>query len=144
MWLVSGNPFDVTGARACGMKAAWVDRQGNGWQDSLGGDKWKPSVVLKGLDELPKVLEVWTAKQIMSTSPSTCTRHLPCEDPHTSPPPASCWYCWVLSVCLHVCLGSLTFRRSGLSEWVSDLVMSSTQVALRRAVHRSIKDQGHR
>ncbi|KAK8243566.1 haloacid dehalogenase, type II [Phyllosticta capitalensis] len=57
VWLVSGNPFDVTGARACGMKAAWVDRQGNGWQDSLGGDKWKPSVVLKGLDELPKVLE---------------------------------------------------------------------------------------
>lgn len=31
MWLVSGNPFDVLGARALGMQAVWVGRLGNGW-----------------------------------------------------------------------------------------------------------------
>ena len=36
VWLVSGNPFDVVGARAIGLNAAWVDRAGNGWQDRLG------------------------------------------------------------------------------------------------------------
>ena len=35
MWLISGNPFDVVGARAAGMQAAWVDRAGNGWSDQL-------------------------------------------------------------------------------------------------------------
>ncbi|KAL9609578.1 MAG: hypothetical protein Q9167_005671 [Letrouitia subvulpina] len=35
MWLVSGNPFDVVGANAVGMRTAWVDRLGNGWCDSL-------------------------------------------------------------------------------------------------------------
>ena len=33
IWLVSGNPFDVVGARAMGMKACWVDREGKGWVD---------------------------------------------------------------------------------------------------------------
>ena len=28
IWLVTSNPFDVVGARAAGMKAAWVDREG--------------------------------------------------------------------------------------------------------------------
>ena len=49
LWLVSGNPFDICGARSVGMQAAWVDRAGNGWQDKLG---WKPTVVVKGLEEL--------------------------------------------------------------------------------------------
>ncbi|KAA6408908.1 MAG: haloacid type II [Lasallia pustulata] len=45
MWLVSGNPFDVVGARAVGMQAAWVDRGGEGWTDTLvegeeGGRRW--------------------------------------------------------------------------------------------------------
>ncbi|KAI0319704.1 haloacid dehalogenase [Amylostereum chailletii] len=35
VWLVSGNPFDVTGARESGMNAIWVDRAGNGWHDRL-------------------------------------------------------------------------------------------------------------
>jgi 2-haloacid dehalogenase len=30
VWLVSGNPFDVVGARMVGMQAAWVDRAGKG------------------------------------------------------------------------------------------------------------------
>jgi len=36
LWLVSGNPFDVTGARHSGMNAIWVDRAGNGWVDRFG------------------------------------------------------------------------------------------------------------
>jgi 2-haloacid dehalogenase len=49
LWLVSSNPFDVVGARAVGMQAAWVDRTGNGWQDKLAGS---PTVVCKGIDEV--------------------------------------------------------------------------------------------
>lgn len=53
MWLVSGNPFDVVGARAVGMKAAWVDRQGNGWTDQLvQGEAGRPTVILRSLEEL--------------------------------------------------------------------------------------------
>lgn len=53
MWLVSGNPFDVVGARAVGMKAAWVDRAGNGWQDSLiPGELGRPTVIVKSLEEV--------------------------------------------------------------------------------------------
>ncbi|TFY63881.1 hypothetical protein EVJ58_g2989 [Rhodofomes roseus] len=35
VWLVSGNPFDVTGARAAGLGAIWVDRAGGGWKDQI-------------------------------------------------------------------------------------------------------------
>jgi len=35
VWLVSGNPFDVTGARAAGLGAIWIDRAGKGWTDQL-------------------------------------------------------------------------------------------------------------
>ncbi|KAI9708440.1 MAG: hypothetical protein M1820_003900 [Bogoriella megaspora] len=53
VWLVSGNPFDVVGARAVGMQAAWVDRAGNGWQDELvDDDKGRPTAIVKGLDEV--------------------------------------------------------------------------------------------
>jgi 2-haloacid dehalogenase len=52
IWLVTSNPFDVVGARAAGLKAAWVDREGKGWLDALvpeeGGG---PSVVVRGLGE---------------------------------------------------------------------------------------------
>lgn len=34
--LVSGNPFDIVGARAAGLRAVWVDRAGVGWADGLG------------------------------------------------------------------------------------------------------------
>ncbi|KFY10063.1 hypothetical protein V492_05219 [Pseudogymnoascus sp. VKM F-4246] len=53
IWLVSSNPFDIVGARAAGLKAAWVDRAGLGWIDGLGdlvGGKG-PTVVVKGVDE---------------------------------------------------------------------------------------------
>ena len=52
IWLVSSNPFDIVGARAAGMKAAWIDREGNGWFDALvPGEGGGPSVVVKGLME---------------------------------------------------------------------------------------------
>ncbi|KAI0918234.1 hypothetical protein AcV7_007034 [Taiwanofungus camphoratus] len=35
VWLVSGNPFDVTGARAAGLGAIWVDRARTGWKDQI-------------------------------------------------------------------------------------------------------------
>jgi 2-haloacid dehalogenase len=54
IWLVSGNPFDVVGARACGLQAAWVDRVGAGWQDRLGQG---PTVVVKSLEEVADVVE---------------------------------------------------------------------------------------
>ena len=51
IWLVSGNPFDIVGARAVGMKACWVDRTGNGWTDELvQGASGQPTVAVNGLD----------------------------------------------------------------------------------------------
>ena len=54
MWLVSGNPFDVVGAKAVGMKAAWVDRGGKGWVDELmmQQEEMKPDLIVKGLGEV--------------------------------------------------------------------------------------------
>ncbi|KAJ5625603.1 hypothetical protein N7510_001912 [Penicillium lagena] len=34
LWLVSGNPFDIVGARNMGMNAIWVDRACAGWKDA--------------------------------------------------------------------------------------------------------------
>jgi len=58
MWLVSGNPFDIVGARSVGMQAAWVDRAGNGWTDQLvEGDLGRPTVIVKGLHEVVEVVK---------------------------------------------------------------------------------------
>lgn len=67
IWLVSGNPFDVVGARAVGLNAAWVDRAGGhsgagGWNDRLGtiaGDG--PTVIVKGVDEAVDEIKKWAA-----------------------------------------------------------------------------------
>ncbi len=53
VWLVTSNPFDVVGARAVGLNAAWIDRIGRGWVDRLGdviGDI-RPTVVATGVEE---------------------------------------------------------------------------------------------
>lgn len=50
--LISSNPFDVTGARIAGMKAAWVNRSGGPF-DTLGPP---PEVVLTSLTELADAL----------------------------------------------------------------------------------------
>lgn len=58
MWLISGNPFDIVGARAVGMKACWVDRAGNGWQDGMvEGEKGRPTAIVKSLEEVIKVVD---------------------------------------------------------------------------------------
>lgn len=50
--LVSSNPFDVIGAEAAGMQAAWVDRSG-GVFDTLGP---RPEMVVSTLVELADIL----------------------------------------------------------------------------------------
>ena len=58
MWLISGNPFDVVGARAVGMKALWVDRAGNGWQDHLGeGEVGRPTKIVRSLEEVVEAVQ---------------------------------------------------------------------------------------
>ena len=53
-WLISSNPFDVTGAISAGFKAAWVQRT----ESSL-FDPWdiKPTKIINGLDKLSAILE---------------------------------------------------------------------------------------
>ena len=53
IWLISGNPFDVVGGRACGMNSIWVDRAGTGWQDALVmNESGKPTEVVRSLEEV--------------------------------------------------------------------------------------------
>lgn len=53
VYLVSSNPFDVTGAIAAGINAIWVDRSGKGWMDQLG----EPTHIVRGLDGIPALVE---------------------------------------------------------------------------------------
>jgi 2-haloacid dehalogenase len=57
----TGNPFDVTGARAVGMQAAWVDRAGKGWQDQL---SLEPTVVVRSLEQITAVIEEYARKTL--------------------------------------------------------------------------------
>ncbi|MDT8409330.1 MAG: haloacid dehalogenase type II [Wenzhouxiangellaceae bacterium] len=52
-WLISGNAFDIIGARAAGLHAAWVRRP-----DNAVFDPWdiEPDCTIRGLDELAEVL----------------------------------------------------------------------------------------
>lgn len=65
IWLVSGNPFDVIGARAAGMQAAWVDRAGGhhgkgGWNDKLGElASGGPTVIINGVEEAVSEIRKW-------------------------------------------------------------------------------------
>ena len=53
IWLVSGNPFDIVGARTVGMKACWVDRSSKGWTDDLiQGGLGQPTVTVRDLGEV--------------------------------------------------------------------------------------------
>jgi len=65
IWLVSGNPFDVVGARAVGMQAAWVDRKGGhsgngGWNDQLGTlVNGGPTIVVTGVEDAVGKIKKW-------------------------------------------------------------------------------------
>lgn len=60
LWLVSGNPFDIVGARTMGMNAAWVDRAGGGWADCLGEPDLGPSVIVKDVGEIAEKVKAYT------------------------------------------------------------------------------------
>jgi 2-haloacid dehalogenase len=53
-WLVSGNPFDVVGAKACGLKVAWLRRD-----PAKTFDPWEftPDLAVQNLDELSGALQ---------------------------------------------------------------------------------------
>ncbi|KXG45260.1 uncharacterized protein PGRI_041730 [Penicillium griseofulvum] len=51
LWLISGNPFDIVGARATGMQAIWVDRIGTGWKDAVAPDL-QPTVIVHSLEQI--------------------------------------------------------------------------------------------
>lgn len=59
IWLVSGNPFDIVGAKTAGLNAIWVNRRDQrGWEDGLmEGEKGRPTEVVTKLEEVvPAVL----------------------------------------------------------------------------------------
>ena len=68
VWLVSGNPFDIVGARAAGIQAAWVDRgsghSGNGgWTDQLGTlASGGPNIIVNGVEEAVTGIKKWMAE----------------------------------------------------------------------------------
>ncbi|KAJ5487784.1 hypothetical protein N7530_002084 [Penicillium desertorum] len=51
LWLISGNPFDIVGARATGMQAIWVDRVGAGWKDAVAPDL-QPTAIVRDLEHI--------------------------------------------------------------------------------------------
>lgn len=51
LWLISGNPFDIVGARATGMQAIWVDRVGAGWKDAVAPDL-QPTAIVHSLEHI--------------------------------------------------------------------------------------------
>ena len=50
IWLISSNPFDVIGAKACGLRTAWVQRDPKRMFDPW---EFEPDLVVHGLAELP-------------------------------------------------------------------------------------------
>ena len=55
IWLVSGNPFDVVGARNAGMNAIWVDRAGRGWIDAA-LPSLRPTAIVHNLEGIIDVM----------------------------------------------------------------------------------------
>jgi 2-haloacid dehalogenase len=53
VWLISSNPFDVIGAKACGLRTAWVQRDAKRIFDPWGIE---PDVAVHSLGELPGLL----------------------------------------------------------------------------------------
>lgn len=52
-WLVSSNPFDVTGARAVGMEALWVRRSGGAVFDPW---EFQPTATVSNLTQVADVI----------------------------------------------------------------------------------------
>jgi 2-haloacid dehalogenase len=54
VWLVSSNVFDVIGAKSCGLRTAWVQRDRSSILDLA---EFSPDVVVNGLTDLPTTLD---------------------------------------------------------------------------------------
>lgn len=60
VWLVSGNAFDVVGAKSLGLRACWVDRGGRGWTDRLvPGEAGMPDLMVGELGEVVERVRAW-------------------------------------------------------------------------------------
>lgn len=58
IYLISGNPFDVVGARSVGMQAIWIDRGGNGWTDRMAQEEGlKPTEIVRSLQDVLETVE---------------------------------------------------------------------------------------
>lgn len=62
IWLISGNPFDITGSKNAGLNAGWIDRSGLGWRDGLIADG-APTVQSGSLDGLMAAIEEYVSKR---------------------------------------------------------------------------------
>lgn len=58
VWVVSANPFDIVGAKAAGLKAAFIDRAGTGWVDRLDSLR-EPSLIAPDVDEAVRSILEW-------------------------------------------------------------------------------------
>ena len=54
VWLVSGNPFDIIGAKAHGLRVAWIRRDPAKVFDPW---EWQPDVIIPDLTELVRALQ---------------------------------------------------------------------------------------
>jgi 2-haloacid dehalogenase len=50
VWLISSNPFDVIGAKACGLRTAWLQRDQKKVFDPW---EFEPDLIVTDLDQLP-------------------------------------------------------------------------------------------
>jgi 2-haloacid dehalogenase len=53
VWLISSNPFDVIGAKACGLRTVWVQRDPKRVFDPW---EFEPDRLVAGLEQLPGIL----------------------------------------------------------------------------------------
>ena len=60
-WLISGNPFDVLGAMACGMRGAWVKRSPEAVFDPWG---ITPTVTINNLRDLTQMITETSGSQV--------------------------------------------------------------------------------
>jgi 2-haloacid dehalogenase len=54
VWMISSNPFDVIGAKSCGLRTVWVQRDLNKVFDPW---EFEPDLVIHTLEELPEKLD---------------------------------------------------------------------------------------
>ena len=52
-WMISGNPFDVIGAKAYGMKTVWVQRDAQRILDPMG---YAPDRIIQHLGQLAEAI----------------------------------------------------------------------------------------